>query len=56
LVKILLRLLQEEEGILLKEVIIDSRTMKVHRHGGGQKGGNRPKGRAGQEYARSFIG
>jgi transposase len=45
--KILLRL-QEEEGIECNEVIIDSTTMKVHRHGGGQKGGSRPKGRAGR--------
>jgi transposase len=43
--KVLLSL-QKEEGIVFKEVIIDSTTMKVHRHGGGQKGGNRPKGRA----------
>jgi transposase len=45
--KILLSL-QEEEGIEFKEVIIDSTTMKVHRHGGGQKGGSRQKGRAGR--------
>ena len=38
--------LHEEEGIVFNEVIIDSTTMKVHRHGGGQKGGSRPKGRA----------
>jgi transposase len=40
---------QEEEGIAFNEVILASTTMKVHRHGGGQKGGSRPKGRAGQE-------
>jgi transposase len=38
----------QEEGIVFNEVIIDSTTMKVHRHGGGQKGGSRPKGRVGQ--------
>jgi hypothetical protein len=38
--------LQKEEGIVFKEVIIDRTTMKVHRHGGGQKGGSSPKGRA----------
>jgi transposase len=41
-----LAVLQEEEGIVINEVIIDSTTMKVHRHGGGQKRGNRRKGRA----------
>ncbi|MDR2245386.1 MAG: transposase [Treponema sp.] len=45
--KILIRL-QEEEGIVFKEVIIDSTTMKVHRHGGGQKGGGKRMGRAGR--------
>jgi hypothetical protein len=30
-------------GIGFSEVIIDSTTMKVRRHGGGQKGGYRPK-------------
>jgi transposase len=40
--------LQEEEGIGFNEVIIDSTTMKVHRHGGGQKGGSRPKGYPGR--------
>jgi transposase len=43
--KVLLRL-REEEGIVCNEVIIDSTTMKVRRHGGGQKGGGRPRGRA----------
>jgi hypothetical protein len=28
-----------EKGVADAEVIIDSTTMKVHRHGGGQKGG-----------------
>jgi transposase len=41
--KILLEL-QKGAGIRFKEVIIDSTTMKVHRHGGGQKGGSRRKG------------
>jgi transposase len=36
--------LQKAEGIQFPEVIIDSTTMKVHRHGGGQKGGSRRKG------------
>jgi hypothetical protein len=36
----------QKEGIVFNGVIIDSTTMNVHqRHGGGQKGGNRPKGR-----------
>jgi hypothetical protein len=43
--KILIKL-QGEEGIIFNEVIIDSTTMKVHRQGGGQKGGCRQKGRA----------
>ncbi|MDR1302793.1 MAG: transposase, partial [Treponema sp.] len=38
--KVLLSL-QKEEGIVFNEVIIDRTTMKVHRHGGGQKGGSR---------------
>jgi transposase len=42
----ILAVLQDEEGIVVNKVIIDSTTMKVHRHGGGQKGGNRRKGRA----------
>jgi transposase len=41
--KILMEL-QKAEGIQFPEVIIDSTTMKVHRHGGGQKGGSRRKG------------
>jgi transposase len=41
--KVLVRL-QGEAGLLPEEVIIDSTTMKVHRHGGGQKGGSRAKG------------
>ena len=36
--------LQKQAGVEIREVIIDSTTMKVRRHGGGQKGGNRPKG------------
>jgi hypothetical protein len=45
----ILAVLQEEDGIVLNEMIIDSATMKVHRYGGGQKGGNRQKERDGQE-------
>jgi transposase len=45
--KVLIRL-QEEEGIAFNEVIIGSTAMKVRRYGGGQKGGGRPKGRAGR--------
>jgi transposase len=37
--------LQEEERLEFNEVIIDSTTMKVHRQGGGQKGGGRVKER-----------
>jgi hypothetical protein len=44
--KILLRL-QEEEGLEFEEVLIDSTTMKVHRQGGGQKGGGKRKGGTG---------
>ena len=36
--------LQQEAGLGFEEVIIDSTTMKVHRHGGGQKGGFRARG------------
>jgi transposase len=36
--------LQKAEGIRFPEALIDSTTMQVHRHGGGQKGGSRPKG------------
>jgi transposase len=43
--KILLSL-RKEGGILFNEVIIDSTTMKVHRPWGGQKRGDREKGRA----------
>jgi transposase len=35
--------LQEEKGIVVNEMIIDSTTMKVHRHGGGQKRGPQTK-------------
>jgi transposase len=38
--------LQAEEGIAFNEVTIDGATMKVHRRGGGQKGGLRTKGRS----------
>jgi len=40
--KVLLTL-QKQIGLEFEEVIIDSTTMKVHRHGGGQKGGSKPK-------------
>ena len=46
--KILLEL-QKKNGIRFNEVIIDSTTMKVHRQGGGIKGGSRPKGYPGRE-------
>ena len=36
--------LQKRAGIRFREVIIDSVTMKVHRHGGGQKGGGGLRG------------
>ena len=41
--KILL-VLQKKKEIGFNEVIIDSTTMKVHRQGGGIKGGSRPRG------------
>jgi transposase len=41
--KILLEL-QKAEGIRFPEVIMDSTTMKVHRHGGRTKGGQQTKG------------
>ena len=40
--KVLLTL-QKQTGLEFEEVIIDSTTMKVHRHGGGQKGGYQQK-------------
>jgi transposase len=40
--------LQERKGIGFEEVIIDGTTMKVHRHGGGQKGGSKQKGNQGR--------
>jgi len=43
--------LQREAGLGFDEVIIDSTTMKAHRHGGGQKGGSKAKGRRGQGQA-----
>ncbi|MDR0628671.1 MAG: transposase [Treponema sp.] len=52
-VKILANL--QEDGIVFNEVIIDRTTMKVQRHGGGQKGGGRQKGTAARGYARSFM-
>ena len=39
--------LQQEAGLWFDEVIIDSTTMKVHLHWGGQKGGSRARGRRG---------
>jgi transposase len=38
-----LSVLQKEKGAAGAKVIIDSTTMKVHRHGGGQKGGSKAK-------------
>jgi transposase len=40
--------LQQKAGIRFNEVLIDSTTMQVHRHGGGQKGGSKPKGYQGR--------
>ena len=39
----ILLVLQKKKGIRFNEVIIDSTTMKVHRQGGGVKGGSRRK-------------
>jgi len=44
--------LQREAGLGFDEVIIDSTTMKAHRHGGGQKGGFRARGRRAPGQAR----
>jgi transposase len=41
--KVLLKL-QERSSLQFEEVIIDSTSLKVHRHGGGQKGGFKRKG------------
>ena len=41
--------LQKDGGLGINEVIIDSTMMKVHRHGGGQKGGSRSKACPGRE-------
>jgi hypothetical protein len=35
----------QEEGIVINEVIIDSTTKKVHRHGGWTKRGQQTKGK-----------
>lgn len=40
--KILMHL-QQRKKLRMNVVLMDSTTMKVHRHGGGQKGGSRPK-------------
>ena len=40
--------LHKGDGPVVNEVIIDSTTMKVHRHGGGHKGGSRLRGCPGQ--------
>ena len=39
--------LQKQVGLEFEEVIIDSTTMKVHRHGGGQKGISKQKASVG---------
>jgi transposase len=39
--------LQKHAGLEFEEIIIDSAAMKARRHGGGQKGGGKPKGSAG---------
>jgi hypothetical protein len=52
--KILIEL-QKRAGIRFNEVIIDSTRMKVHRHGGGQKGGNRQKEYRGPGEVRNSI-
>ncbi len=36
--------LQQRKKMRLNVVLVDSTAMKVHRHGGGQKGGSRVKG------------
>lgn len=35
-------ILQQRRELTLNVVLVDSTTFKVHRHGGGQKGGNSP--------------
>ena len=39
----ILRKLQNARKIKLNVVIVDSTSFKVHRHGGGQKGGSKPR-------------
>ncbi|MDR1985998.1 MAG: transposase [Treponema sp.] len=46
--------LQEAEGLRFPEGIIDSTTMKVHRHGGGEKMGDRAKGVSRAGMSRKF--
>ena len=44
----ILMILQKKKKLTMNVVIADSTAMKVHRHGGGQKGGFRQKEKAGQ--------
>jgi len=45
----ILRVLQTQQRLNFDIVMIDSTTFKVHRHGGGLKGGFKPKEKAKQE-------
>jgi hypothetical protein len=40
--------LKEEDEIVFNEAVIVSAAMKVRRHGGGQKGGGKPRGKVGR--------
>lgn len=44
----ILRILQQHQRLTLDVVMLDSTTFKVHRHGGGQKGGSKQKAETGQ--------
>jgi transposase len=44
----------QEEGIMINEVIIDSTTMKAHRHGGWTKRGQQTKGKSRVGIRRKF--
>ena len=41
--------LQQDKRLTMHVVMVDSTTFKVHRHGGGLKGGSKPKGKTRQE-------
>ena len=45
----ILMILQQNKKLLMNIVMADSTTFKVHRHGGGLKGGCKVKGRAKEE-------